>query len=210
MVTKKREITNQRCGGKISISPENMKMGKIPSISLTPVDACGNCTACKIDCYAVTMLRGFRPSVNAAWKRNTDIVRADPVEYFKQIDHVFALEATRPRFFRWHVGGDILNQEYLNNMMVLADRYRDVHFLCFTKMYWLEYDQIPSNLSIVRSAWPGVRLPFSDLPVAWMQDGTETRVPADAMDCPGGCDSCGLCFHIAEIGRDVVFEKHPK
>jgi hypothetical protein len=62
---------------------------------------------------------------------------------------------------------------------------------------------------IVFSAWPGMTFlnPHGHR-VAWMQDGSETRVPDDAIECPGNCESCGLCFEHDRLGRDVVFHKH--
>jgi hypothetical protein len=66
-----------------------------------------------------------------------------------------------------------------------------------------------ANLAIIFSAWPGMRF---DNPhhhrVAWMQDETETRVPEDAIRCPGNCETCGLCYELSRLGRDVVFYKH--
>ena len=45
-------------------------------------------------------------------------------------------------------------------------------------------------------------------PEGTMQDGTETRVPEDAIRCPGNCETCGLCYELPRLGRDVVFHKH--
>src|ERR1035437_875610 len=33
----------------------------------------------------------------------------------------------------------------------------------------------------------------------------ETRVPADAIACPGNCESCGMCYELERLGHDVVF-----
>ena len=62
---------------------------------------------------------------------------------------------------------------------------------------------------ILFSAWPGMAfLNPQGHRVAWMQDGTETRVPADAIACPGNCESCGMCYELERLGHDVVFHKH--
>jgi hypothetical protein len=65
------------------------------------------------------------------------------------------------------------------------------------------------NLAVIFSAWPGVRIhnPHGHR-IAWMQDGTEYRVPKDAVRCPGNCEECGICFRLPKLGRDVVFHKH--
>jgi hypothetical protein len=81
-------------------------------------------------------------------------------------------------------------------------------FLAFTKRYDLEYSEIPENLTIIFSMWPGVPdTAPRGFPRAWMQDGTEDRVPDDALESPGICHNCGMCWQLAKIGRDVVFHK---
>ncbi len=120
----------------------------------------------------------------------------------------------KPRLFRWHVAGDILSTDYLRGMRRIADANPQTHFLAFTKAFdivncYEDREAVPGNLVIVFSAWPGMRF---DNPhrhrVAWMQDGTETRVPQDAIRCPGNCETCGLCYELPRLGRDVVFYKH--
>jgi hypothetical protein len=44
--------------------------------------------------------------------------------------------------------------------------------------------------------------------IAWMQDGTETRIPKGAIECHGNCETCGLCYELPRLGVDVVFHKH--
>ena len=65
------------------------------------------------------------------------------------------------------------------------------------------------NLVIVFPAWAGMRFlnPHRHR-VAWMQDGTETRVPEDAIGGPGNCETCGLCYELSRLGRNVVFYEH--
>jgi hypothetical protein len=122
--------------------------------------------------------------------------------------------AAKPRLFRWHVAGDILNSEYLHGMCRIAGANPRTHFLAFTKAFEIvnryeDHKAVPGNLVIVFSAWPGMTFlnPRSHR-VAWMQDGTETRVPEDAIECPGNCESCGMCYELERLGRDVVFHKH--
>jgi hypothetical protein len=87
-------------------------------------------------------------------------------------------------------------------------------FLAFTKAFKIVnvYESraaLPSNLAVIFSTWAGMKI---DNPhghrIAWMQDGTEDRVPDDAVECPGKCESCGICFRLPKLGRDVVFQKH--
>jgi hypothetical protein len=121
---------------------------------------------------------------------------------------------SKPRLFRWHVAGDILSEEYLCEMCRIAAENPDTHFLAFSKSFdiingYEDHQALPGNLVIVFSAWPGMKF---DNPhghrVAWMQDGSETRMPADAITCPGNCETCGRCYQLPKLGRDVVFHKH--
>lgn len=83
--------------------------------------------------------------------------------------------------------------------------------LAFTK----QWDNIrgvnfTDNVSIVLSAWPGTTIP-EDLrelySVAWLNDGSEP-MPADAIECPGNCSTCGVCWSLSKRHIDVFFNKH--
>jgi hypothetical protein len=162
-------------------------------------------------CYALKALRLY-PATRAAWRRNEYLARNHPDSYFTQIAAQVA--AAKPRLFRWHVAGDILSSEYLRGMCRIAAANPSTHFLAFTKNFdvvnrYEDREVVPSNLAIIYSAWPGMSfLNPNGHRVAWMQDGTETRVSKDAIECPGNCESCGMCYQLDRLGRDVVFHKH--
>lgn len=190
---------------KVSISKKNKKV-HCPNISLTPIASCANSKVCSKGCYAVKAYRQY-PNVRTAWDRNFTLAMNDPAEYFNQI-HEYLLKH-KPRMFRWHVAGDILNQQYLEYMIDIASNLPDIKFLCFTKRYDLIYrlNEIPKNLSIVMSCWPGMPLPKQKLPRAFLQNGTEKRVK-NALECQGTCENCGMCWHLGELKKNVVFHKH--
>ena len=197
---------------KVSISKGNRKLGSVMNISTTPGRCCLKGVPCLSDgCYALKALRLY-PATRAAWRRNEDLAKHHPDSYFQQIAAQVA--EAKPRLFRWHVAGDILSTDYLRGMCRVADANPHTHFLAFTKAFdivnrYEKRETVPSNLVIIFSAWPGMRF---DNPhrhrVAWMQDGTETRVPEDAVGCPGNCQRCRSCFELDRLGRDVVFHKH--
>jgi ferredoxin len=191
----------------MAISTGNSKVGKIPNMSLPPVVSCGNCEKCKKNCYALKSFKMY-PSVRKSWTENFKLAKENPVEFFAVVDAY--IEKKKPAFFRWQVSGDILDQNYLDGMVEVARAHKATKFLAFTKMYHLDYANIPENLSIVWSAWPGLEMPTAPegIRIAYMQDGTETRVPKNALECPGNCESCGLCWTLKKIRRDVVFYKH--
>lgn len=191
----------------VRISDGNLKLGKIPNISLVTAKDCGNCTLCSKDCYAIKPFKRT-PQVRVAWSTNSAIARNNRDAYFKQVQRW--LEKNRPKFFRWHIGGDILDQYYLNSMHNIALALPNTNFLCFTKMHHLDFTDLAPNLAVIASMWPGLE-PHENvkhLPKAWMQDGTETRVPESAIPCPGSCETCGMCWALPKLGVDVVFMKH--
>jgi ferredoxin len=184
----------------MKISKGNSKLGAIPNISMTPIKACANCSACRRECYALKAYRQY-PATRKAWDHNLAHARRDPRTYFAQIHSWIACHG--PEFFRWHVAGDILSQSYLEHMSQVANCYPGTRFLCFTKRGDLDYSRVPDNLRIRFSQWPGShRIGALN---AWMQDGTETRIPKNALKCPGSCADCKACFNNT---KDVYFNKH--
>ena len=196
----------------VSISTGNRKLGGVMNISTSPRKCCPRGVPCASKgCYAFKAYRLY-PGTRKAWSRNERVAKRHPDSYFMQI--AARVAEHKPRLFRWHVAGDILSTDYLRGMCRIADANPQTHFLAFTKAFdivnrYEEREALPRNLVIVFSAWPGMRF---DNPhrhrVAWMQDGTETRVPEDAIRCPGNCETCGLCYELSRLGHDVVFYKH--
>ncbi len=195
------------------ISKGNIKVGKIANVSLTPIESCaGMVDHCAKDCYAMKAYRQY-PAVRKAWNTNFKQARDDLIGYFADVQKF--LVKYKGGWFRWHVGGDILSSAYLIGMDTTARLFPHIKFLCFTKQYHIvssfmgEHGELAPNLQLVLSAWSGLELYNPDgFPVAWMDDGTDTRIPDDALPCPGFCESCGMCWNLSSIKRDVVFKKH--
>lgn len=194
------------------ISAGNVKLGTIANISLTPGRTCSPeaCKTCLRDgCYAMKSYRMYK-TVRAAWDANTDlalerldVMESDLMEYFGCI--------TAPRFFRIHVGGDFVTREYAAMWARVAAANPHTNFLAFTKQWdMIRGVEFPENVSIVLSSWPGTEIP-ADLralySVAWLDDGN-ADVPADALECPGNCANCGVCWSLAKRKLDVKFRKH--
>ncbi len=198
---------------RVTISRGNRKLGAIMNVSTEPVQCCPKGIPCaEGGCYALKSLRLYA-ATRKAWAKNGRIARTNPKSYFSQIANRIA--GRRPRHFRWHVAGDILNADYLRQMCRIAVRNPRTQFLVFTKAFNIvnAYENtgsaLPRNLAVIFSAWPGMKI---DNPhehrIAWMQDGSEDRVPEDAVECPGDCENCGICFRLPKLGRDVIFHKH--
>lgn len=195
---------------KITVSKKNSKMGNVYSISLPPIKACVPNVPCITSCYAKkAYIVPNRPVVRRAWDGNLEFVRENPTGYFEAISAELHSFRKPKEMFRWHVGGDILDQSYLAGMDFVARDNPATRFLAFTKNHLLDFNGLSGNLVIVRSMWPKWGNPdLNDLPRAWMQDGSEDRIPEGAFECSHRCDSCALCWHLPERGRDVVFPKH--
>lgn len=199
----------------VFISKGNRKTGDlVPSVSLIPVISCRNCGQCCKFCYD---LRNdcLYPTVQKTRAVNTTIVQYDTERYWSEISKFCKSQ----RFFRWHVGGDILGEWYWEGVVRVANENPNCVFLIFTKMYSLINSYldnggvIPQNLRVVFSAWPGMSMqnphnfPTSHPKFA---DGT-TTAHEGAKSCPGNCTECALngngCFDM-KPGEEVIFLAH--
>ncbi len=188
----------------ISISDRNSKMGRIPSVSLPPVLSCPPGVPCGEDCLACHRRYKTRP-VKAALARNWEVCQTDRQLYFNALEGFLAFKG--PEFFRFHVAGDIPDQAYLRRMYRLARRFFKTKFLVFTKNHGLNFGSRPSNMAVLLSMWPEWGDTRKRMPRAWLNVPEETRMPSDVMHCSGACDSCGLCWELPSIGRDVALKK---
>lgn len=200
---------------KISISQGNTKMGKIQSVSLPPITTCRKGCACAKKCYAAKLAR-LRSNVSQAYERNLHILTEDPESYWMQVKVAVATS----RYFRFHVSGDIVDMEYLREMVEIANQFKNTDILCFTKKYELvndfidEGNMIPDNLHLIFSVWPDMSYdnPYN-LPEAHVifKDGVTTADMNIAKECHGNCQMCALteegCWTLKN-GEQVVFNEH--
>ena len=197
---------------KTRISNGNSKLGTIANISLAPGKTC-SAEACKTclngGCYAMKSYRMYK-NVRAAWDANTQLAVEDLATMEADLHKYFA-SMNAPRFFRIHVGGDFVSREYAEMWARVATAAPATNFLAFTKQWDnIRGVEFPDNVSIVLSAWPGTTIP-EDLrklySVAWLDDGAE-EIPENALECPGNCQTCGVCWSLAKRHMDVKFRKH--
>lgn len=183
----------------VSISEGNVKMGKIKSVSVMPFVTCAACTreTCAPDCYAARMvLQGpHAGNTRKAWARNTVLAIDSPSEYWARVRKVSGRES----FFRFHVGGDIINPAYFAEMVETARINPETHYLAFTKRFSIVNaycaanggrDAIPANLQIVFSCWEGLSV---DNPYAFPE--TDVIMPGTIENpewiiCGGNCETC--------------------
>jgi len=206
----------------VRFSTGNRKTGaNVPSVSLIPVADCGNCKVCAGGCYDVRNVC-FQKSVQVSRAVNSAIYHSNPGAYFAAIRKFVRFA----RFFRWHVGGDVVDLEYWKNVVSIAVDTPACEFLIFTKEFvlvnsWIDAGGvIPSNLHVIFSDWRGIymdnpyNLPVSS-PVWFDKAGREIeRGPhctAAAVWCPGSCEDCaavcGGCWGLKN-GETVLFAAH--
>ena len=191
----------------IVISKGNDKIGKIPNVSLPPITSCVKGVPCAQEnlCYSLKAWKAYQ-NVRDARLHYCRVWLNQPDKYFSDIRE-FLLKK-KPDYFRFHVDGDIPDENYFNRMIRLADDFPNTRFLCFTKRYELPIQKSPCNLTIIPSAWPGYEMKKDFERIAWMEDGREDRYNHARFDCSGHCSNCYACWHIYDIGQDVVFHKH--
>jgi hypothetical protein len=151
------------------------------------------------------------PNVRAAWTHNSEQWKSDPLGSAKNI--VAQLRAKKSlKYFRIHVAGDFMNQTHLDMWSYIAGRLPSVKFRAFTKRFDLNYGFCPQNLIIGFSIWPGCK----DMPPkmyddthfkAWVQDGTEKRIPKNARECKDDCSVCKYCWE-QDAKDDIYFKLH--
>lgn len=198
----------------VQISPGNRKTGiAVSSISLIPIACCPNCEHCKNLCYDVRNDCMYKETKKAR-ARNTAIWEISPHRYFEEI----SAAAKFTRYFRWHIGGDIVNMTYLLGMVDVANENKHCTFLAFTKNYkvvndYLKAFELPCNLKIIFSRWPGTPCDNPNhLPEAHVifAEGT-TTANEETKPCSGNCSECAVtdsgCWTL-KSGESVSFPAH--
>jgi len=183
----------------IHIISGNNKIGKTANISLPPVISCRK-LPCNKECYAIKLYK-WGHVARVAWDANLKLAQENREAYFTMIRR-HLLRAT-PEYFRWHVSGEILDQEYLDQMKKIAFDFFFVSFLVYTKQYSFDFSDTPNNLTVILSAWPGVEMPHTALPLAFIE--TDTRA-FNTFECEGKCETCRKCWGLRN--KNVVLKKH--
>lgn len=192
----------------LHISRGNSKIGRTPNVSLPPILSCIDTPPCEALCYAQNAFRRHAV-VRTAWTDNWVLWHTDPV-WFEDSLHIFLL-AHKPKYFRWHVSGDIPSTSYLRMMENVACDHPSTLFLAFTKRPVATY---VSNLRLIRSHWLGDHSIFPESPNAWVfpRDDLDPFPPTSralsVMRCPGLCEPCGhRCWTLPDSSI-VIFTLH--
>lgn len=196
------------------------KTGDIPRWNLPPLWTCGgNCKFCKFQCYALKDYDNHRVgSVSKNHARNYNAI----VEDLAKVEAYLVNRITRkaPAFFRIHASGDFFipglkdQTAYAWMWYRVAERCPGTKFLAFTKA-WDQVRDVPfynlPNFSLVLSEWTDVLEAPADLKEHYrtsraVKDLADAR-PNEVI-CPGNCETCGMCWALKDLGKDVAFEIH--
>lgn len=204
---------------KLHITDGNSKIGKTLNVSMLPILTCATNAPCTKDCYAMKSCVSY-PEVLPAWTENTLLWFTRPNDFWAQLEDAFKRKRNPPKFFRWFVGGDIPAPKFFFEALDFARRHPGTKFWMPTKRkFAVEYamahpDEVPPNLRLGWSAWPGFEVPFTEEVVksghfiAWMRPKEgDPRIPANAFVCPGKCEACRFCYGTNQ-SRGVIFDKH--
>ena len=197
---------------RVCISVGNVKVGRILNVSLMSRVCCGNCSLCEHYCYDIKAALQYTNVMNAR-ARNTVLAQDDLDEFFRQILERLT-ERRKRKYFRFHVGGDIISEAYLVKMCETAEAKPTWRFWTYTKMhdlvnrYIAKGGYIPGNLTILYSY---DRNAIQDnpygMPIAYtvMED---EEPPAGLFKCPGNCEMCIDLERGCPFGESVCFDIH--
>ena len=196
----------------VHIAKGNKKVGRIRNVSIMPYVCCGNCASCKRYCYDIKAAIQYK-NVMTARAENTALARKDPERFFEEIKNSLN-ERIKRKYMRWHVGGEILDIDYLKGMIKVACEKPNFKFWTYTKMWVLVNSYIanggfiPDNLTILYSIDRDsyIENPYG-MPIAYTVLPGDTA-PASCMKCPGNCETCIEKQIGCPFGYSVYFDEH--
>jgi hypothetical protein len=203
----------------IHISSGNIKV-PFANISLPPEVTCREDAPCTKECYAKKAWKQY-PIVRHNWSENYELYRKDDKAYFRAIESWILLN--NPKYFRFHVSGDIPDHNYLCKIIFLAKKLKGTRFLVHTKrvnfIRLIDRRKVPTNLVICLSTWPdegtleayktdvqNINPGDYTFPMSFLKD--DPRIPKSAFICPGHCGECGAKCWYLKPKEYVVFKRH--
>ena len=195
-----------------NVSNTNSKLGaQILSINMPAGITCRPDAPCYKGCYAKHG-HWLYNNVQKSLQENLEHYKENPKLFFDSV----AAQTALSRFVRWSSSGDIVDPEYFEGMCRVARKNKETHYLCFTKKYEIVNSyldsgkKIPTNLTIVFSAWSGW-LPENPyhLPTTYVygKDFRNDLIPKDSIPCRGSCERCQACWQLKK-NMSVYFVKH--
>lgn len=176
--------------------------------NLPAITTCPGCTSiCSSKCYAMKNQRRF-PTCKTS--REANLIESKKSSFFDEMVQAISQTVKSYKafkgFFRIHESGDFYSQQYLNDWKEIAICFPTIKFLAFTKSFNLDFSNTPSNLKIIASIMPDTTL---EAPVGFPKAfAGDCEGMENAIECPGNCDSCGMCWSLSELNKNVHFKMH--
>lgn len=194
---------------------------RIPTIGNMRECACNPDAPCFNLCYAGHGRFVFS-NVQDGLFRNQLIYENRPDDYWESILKKILYNP----FFRFHHTGEIIDEQYVENAMKVANENPSCHSLCFTKKFYLinnlidKYgvNRVLTGFRPVCSNWGTWKQDNPhNLPESYINFKNKTpeqsHIPAHAIKCPGNCANCIMagnphsCFTMS-FGEARYFDQH--
>ena len=198
----------------VSISNGNMKVGNVPNVSIPSDKTCPHCKDCQLACYDKKACLQY-PNVMNARAKNYSIMKRSIKQYFAQVKE--GIKKSKEDFFRFHVGGDIINEEYLDGMVKVTHETQKHHWTYtksqdivngYIQKYGGNWKKIAPYLVVMYSKWGYVPIdnPYN-MPIFWtIVKGQEK--PKDMYHCPGNCLTCIKNHRGCPFGESAWIDEH--
>lgn len=207
----------------VVFSMGNKKIGHVLNVSTAPVITCGHCAHCSGHCYDIKACLQY-PGTMAARANNTAIAMLERPRFFAEIGA--KMDRRRKNLYmRFHVGGEIIDMDYLERMIATAREHgaRYESIWTYTKEHDLVNEYVKTHggnracisdyMIIMFSHWYGVEIvnPYG-FPVFWTvataADVEKCRADGVTWECPGNCDICKKAGRGCVAGESVYAWLH--
>lgn len=185
---------------------------------------CGSCTGNCPGCYAKKLTR--YSNVYRMYASNTIEALYNPVKFWELVEQeLYYTKTGKPKknpvkVVRIHDSGDLISYDYYVALVAFVKRHPETIFYTYTKeadiLKTYGLNNIPKNLTINCSPWPGYCEPIGDLPQFIYDDGSDpglvTMRHCPAVDKNGNrtgitCKQCGHCAR-AKRGEKMAVYAH--
>lgn len=136
---------------KYKISPENHKLGRLPSFSIPHFMTCpGSTPWCRQHCY----VQWARPTVKRSHSKNYRLLSSDPefaVHMVQQIEDITPRQRRRDPtklWFRIHSSGDFFSEKYIDDWIYIITQSKKLgwKFWAYTRSWWDPFTRRQSKL----------------------------------------------------------------
>ncbi|MCI4436574.1 MAG: hypothetical protein JHC33_07170 [Ignisphaera sp.] len=191
---------------RVVISPNNTKLGKIPSFSLPAINSCpGRTTWCSNLCYADKVARIYKNAEKSYYTNMDATTKVDFVSLMN--DEIAKLVKKNIKTFRIHVSGDFYDVKYIYRWVSIIQANPEMMFYGYTRSW--SVDNLLPHLETLRCL-PNVIL-FASTddttvgtpPATWREayagdtkpNGKKMVTCLEQAGKVATCDKCKICFN---------------